>query len=179
MSSPSGDGLKTMPEIRQRAAQPYLAIRCRLTNGVPAAVDSAFPALFASLGEWGVEPSGPPFIRVLEVDRDGAPLELEVAAPVAGPATGNGRVLAGELPAGRYAALLHVGPYRSETAADLDAARSELTGWMDEHGLVYSHETGRGAALPCCADHFRIGPESQSDWSRWETLLTYLIAEDG
>jgi hypothetical protein len=31
----------------------------------------------------GVEPAGPPFIRYHEVDHDGEPLEIEVAAPVA------------------------------------------------------------------------------------------------
>ena len=178
MKSRPGAGLNDMPEIQQRAAQPYLAIRREVTDGVPQAVDSAFPDLFASLGERGVKPAGPPFIRLLEIDRAGEPLELEVAVPVAGTVSGNGRVQAGELPPGRYAVLLHVGPYRSETAADLDGARSELLNWMDQHGLRYSRETERGSAPACCADHFRIGPESQSDWSKWETLLTYLIVED-
>ena len=50
--------------------------------GVAAAVDTAFPELFRWLGERGVEPAGPPFIRLLEVDVDGEPLELEVGRPL-------------------------------------------------------------------------------------------------
>ena len=70
------------PRIEVRAEQPYLAIHRHVTDGVPAAVDSAFPELFAWLGERGIAPSGPPFMRFREVDPDGEPLELEVAAPV-------------------------------------------------------------------------------------------------
>ena len=106
------------PRIEVRSEQPYLAIHRHVTDGVPAAVDSAFPELFAWLGERGIAPSGPPFMRFREVDPDGEPLELEVAAPVdvavGGPYTGDAPVLADALPAGRYVTLLHVGPYRSE-----------------------------------------------------------------
>ena len=72
------------PQLQRRAALPYVAIPCHVTEkGVAAAVDTAFPELFRWLGERGVEPVGPPFIRFLEVDVDGEPLELEVGAPVA------------------------------------------------------------------------------------------------
>jgi hypothetical protein len=73
----------TEPKIQQRDALPYLAIRSEVTNGIPAVVDTAFPQLFAWLGQHGVEPTGAPFIRYLEVDHEGEPLEIEVAAPVA------------------------------------------------------------------------------------------------
>ena len=66
----------TEPQIQQRDALPYLAIRSEVTNGIPAVVDRTFPQLFAWLGQHGVEPAGPPFIRYLEVDHDGAPLEI-------------------------------------------------------------------------------------------------------
>ena len=71
------------PQLQRRAALPYVAIPCHVTEqGVAAAVDTAFPELFRWLGERGVEPAGPPFIRLLEVDVDGEPLELEVGRPL-------------------------------------------------------------------------------------------------
>ena len=161
------------PRIEDRGAQPYLGITRRVTHGVPAAVDEAFPALFAWLGERGVEPSGPPFIRTREVDERGEPLELDVAVPVAAPVETEGEIRRDELPAGRYLTALHVGPYRSETATDLGAARAALLRHADEHGLVYA----RGTALPCAVEHFRIGPVDTPDHTRWETELAYLIAE--
>jgi effector-binding domain-containing protein len=169
------------PRIEVRPQQPYLAIHRHVTDGVPAAVDSAFPELFAWLGERGIAPSGPPFMRFREIDRDGEPLELEVAAPVdeaeRGPYPGDAPVLADTLPAGRYLTLVHVGPYRSEREPDLAVARARLVGWAAERGLVYSHETDRGHAMTCCVEHFRVGPVDDPDHSKWETEFAYLIVE--
>lgn len=161
------------PRIEYRAAQPYLGITRRVTHGVPAAVDQAFPALFAWLGEHGVAPAGPPFIRTREIDERGEPLELDVAVPVASAVEGDGEVRADVLPAGRYLTALHVGPYRSQTATDLGDARAALLRHADERGLVYA----RGAELPCAVEHFRIGPVDTPDHTRWETELAYLLAD--
>jgi hypothetical protein len=165
------------PQIQERAAQPYLAIACKVTDGVPAAVDSAFPELYGWLAEHGVVPAGPPFIRTLELDWAGEPLRLEVAAPVANPGAADDRVLAGALPAGRYVTFVHVGPYRSETAPDLGAARAELVDWMATHGIDYCRETDRGSAPTCCVEHFRVGPVEEPDFTKWETEFAYLISE--
>lgn len=166
------------PVIQLRSAQPYLGIAGALTNGVPAFVDRAFPELFSWLAEHGVEPSGPPFIRYREIDRNGEPLDLEVGVPVSREAKGDERVRADALPAGRYLTLLHVGPYRSETAPDLAAARATLTSWAAEQGIVYSRETERGSALPCCLEHFIVGPVDEGDFSKWETEFAYLVVDD-
>jgi effector-binding domain-containing protein len=167
----------TPPQIQNRPEQPYLAIACDVTDGVPAAVDDAFPELFGWLAEQGVVPAGPPFIRTNEVDRAGEPLQIEVAAPVANAAAVDGRVHAGVLPAGRYVTSMHVGPYRSETLPDLGAARAALVGWMEENGIAYSRATDRGSALACCVEHFHVGPVEEPDFTKWETEFAYLIAE--
>src|SRR6201999_4036246 len=123
----------------------------------------------AWLGEHGVAPAGPPFIRVREIDRAGEPLLLEAAAPVAPGTSGGGPVVADTLPAGRYATLLHVGPYRSDTRADLSPARDVLVRWADDNGITYGHATDRGTALPCCVDHLMVGPVDDPDFTKWET----------
>jgi effector-binding domain-containing protein len=165
------------PRIEERDAQPYLAIAREVTSGVPDAVDEAFPALFRWLGERGIEPSGPPFIRTREVDPTGEPLELEVAVPVEEALSGDDVVHADALPPGRYLTLLHVGPYRSESERDLGDARNALVRWAEERGIVYSHETERGAELPCAVEHLRVGPPVESDYSKWETEFAYLIID--
>src|ERR687895_1718403 len=131
----------TEPLIQQREALPYLAIRSEVTNGVPAVADTAFPQLFAWLGQHGIEPAGPPFIRYHEVDHDGEPLEIEVAAPVADGAEPDedGPVRSGTLPAGRYATLVHTGPYRHDDVPDLGDAQASLRSWTEEQGIA----TGR------------------------------------
>ena len=166
------------PKIELRPALPYLGIEGRITDGVPAFVDSAFPELFGWLGEHGVEPLGPPFIRFRELDPAGEPLELEVGVAVEGEAEGNGRVRAAALPAGRYLTLMHAGPYRSETLPDLAVTRARLIAWAVEHGVVYSRETDRGSTLPCCLERYLIGPPAEADFTKWETEFAYLALDD-
>jgi effector-binding domain-containing protein len=166
------------PSIELRPSQPYLGIAGRVTDGVPAFVDKAFPELFRWLGEHGVEPTGPPFIRLRELDADGEPLELEVGAPVNGDAPGDERVRAESLPAGRYLIMRHVGPYRSETAPDLAAARERLIGWAAERGIVYSRQTDGGRMLPCALERYLTGPPAEPDFTKWETEFAYLVLDD-
>jgi effector-binding domain-containing protein len=170
----------TEPQIQQRDALPYLAIRSEVTNGIPAVVDRTFPQLFAWLGQHGIEPAGPPFIRFLEVDHDGEPLEIEVAAPVANGAEpeDGGPVSAGTLPAGRYATLVHIGPYRHEEVPDLGEAQATLKSWTEQEGIVTGRPSERGSSLAACVEHYRIGPPMEADWTKWETELAYLVVED-
>jgi effector-binding domain-containing protein len=166
------------PKIELLPAQPYLGISGEITDGVPAFVDRVFPELFVWLREHRVEPAGAPFIRYRQLDADGEPLALEVGAPVNGNVAGDDRVRADALPAGRYLTMLHVGPYRSETAPDLAAARDRLMSWAEQQGIVYSRETDRGVALPCCLERYLVGPPEEADFSKWETEFAYLVLDD-
>ena len=170
----------TEPQIQQRDALPYLAIRSEVTNGMPAVVDRTFPQLFAWLGQQGVEPAGPPFIRYLEVDHQREPLEIEVAAPVAVgvPAPDDGPVCAGFLPAGRYATVLHTGPYRHDHVPDLADAQATLRSWTEQQGIATSRPSERGSSPAACVEHYRVGPPMEADWTKWETELAYLVVED-
>jgi effector-binding domain-containing protein len=142
-------------------------------------VDQAFPQLFAWLGQHGIEPAGPPFIRYLEVDHEGEPLEIEVAAPVEnGAPEGDGQVRAGLLPAGRYVTALHTGPYLSDDVPDLGDAQATLRHWIEKEGIVTSRPSERGYSLPCCVEHYKVGPPMEQDWTKWETELAYLVVED-
>lgn len=153
------------PQIDLRPAQQYLGITGKITEGVPAFVDRAFPELFGWLAEHSVEPAGPPFVRYSEVDGDSQPVELEVGVPVNGGVQGDERVRQSALPAGRYLTYVHVGPYRSETLPDLAAARERLLTWAEGHGLKPLS----------CIEHFRIGPVEEPDFTKWETEFAYLI----
>jgi effector-binding domain-containing protein len=169
----------TEPQIQQRDEQRYLAIRSDVTDGIPSVVDHSFPRLFAWLGQHGVEPAGPPFIRYLEVDSNGEPLEIEVAAPVAaGAAEGDDTVRADTLPAGRYATLMHIGPYRHDDVPDLGDAQAALRSWTEEQGIVTGRPSERGSSLACCVEHYKVGPPMEADWTKWETELGYLVVED-
>jgi GyrI-like small molecule binding protein len=165
------------PTLESRTAQPYVAIRRRVTETVQRAVDGAFPELFGWLGEHGVTPSGAPFIRFLEIDAEGDPLELEVGVPVDGEVEAAEPVRADVLPAGRYVTFLHAGPYRSTTEPDLAAARATVHDWGEGRGIRWDGRgTERGSALGCYVEHYLVGPVEEPDHSRWRTELAYLVA---
>ena len=154
------------PQVQQRTAQAYLAIHAQVATEADfrRAADRGFPELFGWLGEHEIAPAGPLFIRYLVVDDDGDPREIELGVPVAPGIPGDERVRSGELPAGRWATYLHVGPYRSETEPDLAAGRATLRDWADAQGLPRADYV----------EHFVKGPVEEPDHARWETELAYL-----
>jgi effector-binding domain-containing protein len=172
--------MERAPLIQRRAAQPYVGIRGDVSTEAEfrRAVDGGFPQLFGWLRDNGIEPAGPPFIRYLEVAGGGQPLRFELGVPTATTVSGDGMVRADELPAGRYATFLHVGPYSSSEVPDLAAARAELLEWARRQGVkLDSAETERGTAFEACIERYLTDASRERDWSKWETELAYLIAD--
>ena len=118
------------PTLQQRPDQPYAAIKVLVTM---AELGDVVPPLndevFRWLADHGGIPAGPPFWKynVIDMDRE---LELEAGVAVDAPITGDNRVIAGTLPAGTYATLLHVGH-----PATLLGATEALLEWGAAEGL--------------------------------------------
>jgi len=168
------------PRVEERPATPYFGIPSRVTGEAEfrRAVDDGFPELFAWLEESGVPPAGPPFIRYLALDAHEEPVEIELGVPVASEVQLEGRLRAGALPAGRYATLLHVGPYNSSKEPDLAAARSELRHWAEQQNIeLDSSRTDGGTRFHACVEHYLTDPRREPDPSKWRTELAYLTAE--
>ncbi|MEP7026550.1 MAG: GyrI-like domain-containing protein [Actinomycetota bacterium] len=158
------------PQVTERAAQPYLAIPFTVTMATfPQAADTGFPELFGWLGEHGVIPSGPPFIRYRVIDMD-AELEIEIGAPIAAAVPGSGRIQAGELPGGRYVTLVHTGPY-----GGLVAANAALQDWAREQGIsLESSEDGR--RFRGRLEFYPSDPREEPDSAKWQVEIAYLIS---
>ncbi len=160
------------PEIESRAGQPYVAIRTRVT---PETLGTVVPPLnqevFAWLGERDAVPSGPPFWKynVIDMARN---LEVEAGVPVAQPLAGNGRVIAGTLPAGRYVTLHHVGA--PETLA---GATASLLDWAAAKGLAFDvSPSPEGERWGCRLEIYLTDPRDEPDMSKWETRLAFRLA---
>jgi effector-binding domain-containing protein len=150
-----------MPQLEERSALPYVGIRRTVTrDGLTEAIDRDFPALFGWLGEHGVAPSGPPFIRYLAVDME-RELEIDLGVPVVEEVSGDELVRRGRLPAGRYATLVHVGPY-----GGLRAAHEALQEWAEEQGFAWGERV----------ETYVTDPSREPDSAKWETELAYLAA---
>jgi effector-binding domain-containing protein len=159
------------PQVTQRAAQPYLAVPFTVTLVTfPQAADTGFPELFGWLGEHGVTPSGPPFIRYHVVDMD-AELEIEIGVPVAVARPGGGRVQAGELPGGRYVTLVHTGPY-----GGVAAANAALQDWARDQGISLESSPD-GRRFRGRAEFYPTDPRLEPDSAQWEVEIAYLIGQ--
>jgi effector-binding domain-containing protein len=117
-------------ELLDRPAQPTLAVRARAPVGrLPQVVGQAYGAVFQYASQLGLQPSGDPFVAYHNMDMED--LDLEIGFPFEQKLAGQGNVLAGEIPGGRAATCLHVGPYDQ-----LGVAYEALHAWMQENGHV-------------------------------------------
>jgi effector-binding domain-containing protein len=178
MSSTPTFGLNVMsthmppqPTIVKRAAQPYVAMRRSITMQTFNEIADRFPEVFGWLGARGVEPAGAPFFRynLIDMERE---LEVEAGVPVVTAIAGDDRIIAGVLPAGRYATVSHVG--HPDKLIDHTAA---LLQWAAEQSLDWDvSKTEDGERWGCRLELYKSDPAQQLDMSRWEVELAFKLA---
>ena len=119
------------PEIVTRAEQPYVAIRGHVGMAEIGAFAVRTGEVFGWLGARGLVPAGPPFLKYNVIDM-ARQLEIDNGVPVAAPTTGDGELVAGVLPAGRYATVTHVGH-----PSELMGVTKALLDWAAGQGLTW------------------------------------------
>ncbi len=124
-------------EIVELPAQTVLGLRRR---GPYTLIPAMLMEVFGVIVEKGAIPAGPPVFvchetSATEVERAAADgnADLEVAFPVANRVRPGGEVELYELPGGRFARVLHRGPYES-----CSATYERLFAWIGERGLTIS-----------------------------------------
>ncbi|HRF48518.1 MAG TPA: GyrI-like domain-containing protein [Anaerolineales bacterium] len=114
--------------IVDREAQPALAFRTRTrVTELPALMGRALGTVAEFLAVRGVTLAGPPFAAYFNDDMND--LEVAIGFPVARFVEGQGEVQPIEIPAGRHATCVHVGPYTG-----LGGAYEALTRWIKDRG---------------------------------------------
>lgn len=171
----------TEPEVVELAAQPYVAIRARVTTQtIGTALPELHPQVFAWLAERDVPPAwlagrdvppvGLPFWKysVIDMARE---MEIEVGAPVPTAVTGDDRVLAAVLPAGRYATLRYTGH-----PGGLVGATASLLEWAAQQNLAFDvrHAEG-GDRWAARLEIYETGPGP--DLSKWTTQLMFRLSD--
>jgi DNA gyrase inhibitor GyrI len=164
--------MSTQPRITPRAEQPYVAITGLVTMDTIGTVADRLPEVFGWLAARGVQPADAPFLRYRRIDM-ARELEIEAGVPVAAAMAADDAVVAGVLPAGRYATVTHVGPYDG-----LVAATAALLDWAAGRGLRWDMaESGGAEHWGCRLESYRTNPAEQPDVNRWETELAFRLAD--
>lgn len=114
--------------------------------------------ILAHMNESGAELAGPPYAKTSWVP--GA--DIEVGIPVACPVSGNERVAAGELPAGRAAVVWFTGPY-DQLGPVIIAAKE----WIAERSLKSDWPW----------EFYHSDPRVVTDPAKFETELVFPVRE--
>jgi AraC family transcriptional regulator len=155
-----------MPTIsvtrQQFAGQPILLIRRRIPRPeLQGMLAECFGRLFGHGRTAGLPIAGWPVARYLSV---GPGLwTVEAAMPLAAPASGEGEMAAGTLPAGPVAVGIHAGPYEQlpETYAAIET-------WMAQNGA-------RAAGAPW--ESYVTDPGQHPDPADWKTEVYWPLTE--
>lgn len=165
----------TLPAIVERPAQPYAAVRATVPmNDMVPSIDRSFAALYAWLGEKGIEPAGAAFFKYNLIDMTGH-MEIEFAAPVATVVAVADRdvVVSGTLPGGRYAQVTWTGPYQH--LMDVNAV---LIGWAKEKKLRWDMEkTATGDRFAARIEVYENNPREVADPNDLVTTVAIRLAE--
>ena len=161
----------TIPQIINRTAQRYIAIRLPVSIPFDADMDPAFDELFSAFSSAGVEPNGMEFIKFNLIDMPR--LEIEVGMTTNASIQPSGQLIEGVLPAGRYVSLTYTGSY-----ANLMDVTAMLVGWAKEKGLKWdSHQTPHGEQFACRLEVHDNNPSIEPDPAKLQTTLLFKLAD--
>jgi effector-binding domain-containing protein len=115
-------------DVKEQSSQPTLAIRTRTPVGeLSQVLGQAYGAIAQYVGEVGGQFAGPPYVAYYNDDMED--LDIEIGLPVAPQLPGKDEIEAEEIPGGRVATCIHVGPYD-----EIESAYEALVHWVAENG---------------------------------------------
>jgi effector-binding domain-containing protein len=161
------------PKVENRDAQRYVGIRTEVPmRQLPEVIPQLLGEVFAWLGKQGIAPAGAPFIRYHVINME-SKMDIEMGVPVTSALSGDGRISAGVLPAGRYAALVYTG-VRNGTKAN-----KALLDWAAEKGIVWDRwEAKNGDGFGARLESYLTDPEEEPEQAKWETEVAIKVADD-
>lgn len=157
-----------MPEIVELAERPYVALRGKVAmNGI-----GAFADRMREVVDWlaarEIAPNDAPFFKYDVVDMESG-LVLEIGFPVDDLHHGEGEIVTGVLPAGRYASAEYHGH-----PDGLMAATRDLLAWADEQGLEWDADGDNWTAR---LEIYKSDPREVPNMDDWDTELQFKLKD--
>ena len=98
---------------------------------------------------------------------------MEVGFPTATQLAGDGRVRTGTIPAGRFATLIHTGPYDG-----LYQANVALGEWLGKQGIPHPMpEAAPGEYDAALLEIYGTDPAEEPDPQKWETEVAFRLGK--
>ncbi len=115
-------------EVKEQPTQPTLSIRTRSSvQDLPQILEKSYGAIAQYLGELGEYPVGPPFAAYHNMDMQN--LDVEIGFPVSKKLSGKEDIKASEIPGGKVATCLYIGPY-----SEMEPVYNEFSQWIKDNG---------------------------------------------
>ncbi len=160
----------TAIKIDQRPERPYLGIRVQAPfRGMFKVVGQAKKELERWLKQRKLTPSGPFFLRYHIIDMKG---DMDIEYGVFGvDDPGEGRVVPGRMPAGRYASLIYTGGgYQGNRA---------LVEWAKANGIAWDRwDDPQGDAFRCRYETFLTDPKTEPRKTKWEIEVAIKLRDE-
>ena len=159
------------PRIVTRPDQPFAAIRISLDRSdIPSKAPPLIGEVAGWLGKQGVTPAGAPFFSYLAMPDDG-PMLMEVGFPTASLLAGDDRVRTGTIPGGRFATIVHTGPYDG-----LYDANVALGKWLGKQGVPHPMpDKAAGNYEAALLEIYETDPSEEPDPQKWETEVAFRL----
>jgi effector-binding domain-containing protein len=157
-----------MPEIVEVGERPYVALRGKVAMDGIAAFADRLREVIDWLAAKEIAPNDAPFFKYDVVDME-AGLVLEIGFPVDDLHSGEGEIVTGVLPAGRYAQVR----YHGHPDGLLGATR-DLLAWGEEQGVEWD---ANGDHWTARLEIYRSDPREVPDMNDWDTDLQFKLKD--
>ena len=163
------------PKLETRAAQPCVAIPVQASFQEWNRTIEQIPKLFEWLGQHNVTPAGPLFYRYHVLGDMERQFELEIGIAVTEPVNGSAAVVAGEIPGGTYATVVHHGH-----PDGIVAAYQNLEAWAEREGIEFDiQRNGQADLWAGRLEFYLTNPDDEPDPNKWSTEIAYLTKSSG
>lgn len=159
------------PIIVERAAQPYVAIRRQVNIPFGSVATKTMKQVQKAIKAQGIHGAGAAIFKYNIVVMPA--LEIEFGFETEKLETPSGELMAGTLPAGRYAQLTFFGPYRH-----LYKVNGALIDWSRDKGLDFDmHGEPDGDHFASRVEFYPNGPDDEPDPNKLKTIVAIRLRD--
>ncbi len=159
------------PSVVERAAQPYVAICRQVDIPFGGVATKTMKAVRRAIKAQGIQGTGAAIFKYNIVVMPA--LEIEFGFETETLQRTSGELMAGTLPAGRYAELTFFGPYRH-----LYKVNGALIDWSRARGLEFDmHTEPDGDHFASRVEFYSNGPDDEPDPNKLKTVVSIRLRD--